>query len=44
MLNSKLYDVNNIFIDFAKINKIFERNNGVLFKNLFSILLLIYKK
>ncbi len=44
MLNSKLCDANNTFIDFAKVNKIFERNNGVLFKILFSVLLLIYKK
>lgn len=44
MLNSKLYDVNNIFIDFAKVNKIFESNNDILLKNSFFLLFFIYEK
>ena len=44
MLNSKLCDVNNIFIDFVKVNKIFESNNDILLKNSFFLLFFIYKK
>ena len=44
MLNSKLYDVNNIFIDFTKVNKIFESNNDILLKNSFFLLFFIYEK
>lgn len=44
MLNSKLCDVNNIFIDFTKVNKIFESNNDILLENSFFLLFFIYKK